>query len=191
MAMPATDVVLIGLYDAKLSPMTADVAAASGGPTYGAAIDIPGVTEVSISSTMDSKELKGDGSLLATYSKIVGGDIEIKMAKLPLAALVSIQGGAIASGGSASAYTQTYTLKSTDTPPGYWKIEGAWNPGESDMGDVHAIVYKIKCTEPPTVSVADANGDYGSVTIKGKFVACASHYKYLDYKVNETVTAII
>ena len=182
----ASDIVLLGLYDAKISPMTADV---TGAPTYGTAIDVPGGITFSMTPTMESKELKGDGAILSTFSKIVGGEMEIKMAKLPLSALATLQGGALSATGTTPNQINTYDLNAT-VLPAYFKIEGAWDPAEVGYGDVHMIVWKCKVMEPPTVSVNDANGDYGDVTVKAKAVKTISSGKYFTIVQNETKTAI-
>jgi hypothetical protein len=182
-----TDVVLFGLDDAKMAPMTAD---ASTAPTYGTSLDIPGVAMLTITPIMESKELRGDGSILATSSRFVGADVEVKCAYLPLALLPTVLGGTTTAAGTTPNQTQTYSLASNSTAPAYFKVEGKWNPGETGYADAHIVAYKVKVTEPPTIAVADANGDYGDVTIKGKLVACTSTKKFFDIVMNETAAAI-
>ena len=130
--MPAitTDAVLFGLNDAKVSPLATDLTTA---PTYGTAMDCPGVSTLSAQPIMENKENRGDGVILHTTSRMVGMDIEFKVAMLPLAMLPMIQGGTITSGGVTPAGKQTYSLKQTDAGPQYFKIEGVWDRLEAHL----------------------------------------------------------
>jgi len=188
--MPAitTDAVLFGLNDAKVSPLATDLTTA---PTYGTAMDCPGVSTLSAQPIMENKENRGDGVILHTTSRMVGMDIEFKVAMLPLAMLPMIQGGTITSGGVTPAGKQTYSLKQTDAGPQYFKIEGVWDPGEVGIGDTHLSVFKVKCTEPPAVVVNDANGDYGDLTIKGRAVFTLSDKKLYEIVINETAIPLV
>lgn len=183
-----TDAVLYGLNDAKLAAMTAD---ASSAPTYATALDVPGASNLTLTPIFESKQLTGDGVIIASSGKIVGYDVEFTMAKLPLAMLAVLQGGTVTASGTTPNMKQTYSITGASTPPGYWKIEGALNPGEVDFADLHVIAYKVKITEAPTVTMNDAYGDYATVTVKGKAVVCNGTGKQLvDHVMNESAAAI-
>jgi len=57
-----TSTISFDVHDCKVYPVTAD---ATGGITYGAAVDVPGIQEVSVEPNFISVELKGDGKVLA------------------------------------------------------------------------------------------------------------------------------
>jgi hypothetical protein len=185
-ALP-NDIPLIGLEDVKISPLTAD---ASSAPTYGTAIDCKGASSLSMTNVMESKELKGDGTTVATYSRITGADIEAVIGMVPMSALPTIMGGAIAQSGTTPNQKTTYTLASDSPGPAYFKIEGQMDPVEAGIGDVHLVAYKVKCLEPPSFSVNDVSGEYGTLTIRGKAIPCTSNKKCIEVIVNETKAAI-
>ncbi len=63
----STSTISFDVHDCKVYPVTAD---ATGGITYGAAVDVPGIQEVSVEPNFISVELKGDGKVLAKKGKV-------------------------------------------------------------------------------------------------------------------------
>lgn len=174
---------LIQLYDAEIKKLTADSGAS---PTYDAAINIPGVTKISVQPKMETKELKGDGALLDVYSRITVLEVEIEMAMLPLEALPIIQGGSLGAAGVTPNQTQTYDLALDSPGPSYFGLEGVWDYAGEGIADAHLVVQKVKCTEAPVIEVNDANGDFAKVTIKGMAVPSAANKKFFQLIANET-----
>lgn len=60
--------ILYDVNDLHIWPMLTDTAGAS--PTYGAAIDVPGVSQVSIDPTITANSLKGDGRTMASRARL-------------------------------------------------------------------------------------------------------------------------
>ena len=85
------------VQDCKVYPVSTDV---SGGITYGAAIDVPGIQEVSVEPNFVTAELKGDGQVLAKKGKIDRLNFSATYSELSLAVLSVIYGGSIANTGS-------------------------------------------------------------------------------------------
>ena len=76
-----------GIQDAKIAPLTADPA--SGTPTYGALIDVPGIKSFEISGDMEVKSLRGDNTKLATNSTITNIQVQVTHAKVSLDVLTA------------------------------------------------------------------------------------------------------
>lgn len=175
--MPITDIgVLYGLNDAKISALLTDAGAA---PTYATALDVPGVTNLTMAAIYNPKELPGDGGIVAVGGGILGYDVECTFAMLPLKLLAVLQGGTVAETGTTPNQKTTYAITGLSTPPGYWKIEGIWNPGETTFQQGYCCAFKVKITEAPSVALNDANGDYATVTVKGKAIMCAGSAKQM------------
>lgn len=184
----ATQTKVLELKDAKVFPLTADPA--GGTPTYGAAVDIPGILKLDVSPNMVSKELQGDSVLLDIYSKVESVDIGIDNAILPLDVLALLMGGAVTASGTTPNQKQTYDL-ANGNKPGYVKIEGQALYVDAGLGDVHVVIHKAKTTDAPKWSLEGMNGDFAKVSAKLKAIPLlATGNKLISVVINETATAI-
>ena len=129
------------VQDCKVYPITAD---ATGGITYGAAIDVPGVQEVSVEPNFVTVELKGDGKVLAKKGKIDRLNFSATYSELALDVLATIFGGSVASGGSGSTETATYTFDGSSLP--YFKVEFLVNDLESELSELVFTLAKCQVT---------------------------------------------
>lgn len=129
------------VHDCKVYPVTADV---SGGITYGAAIDVPGIQEVSVEPNFVTAELKGDGKVLAKKGKIDRLNFSATYSELSLDVLSTIFGGSVAAGGSGSTETATYTFDGTSLP--YFKVEFLVNDLESELAELVFTLAKCQVT---------------------------------------------
>ena len=181
--MPVTDETkILGINDAKISKILTDDSTAV---TYAIPIDIPGVTSLRITPKFIEKELKGDETILDVYSKLVSIDWSFEGAKMSLAALAVIMGGAVESGGITPEATQTYSLNTTDRPS-FFKLEG--QSTYTDAGDIHVVLHKCKANKCDYELKGE---DYATVTASGKAIGTVKDSKIKDIIVNETVTPII
>lgn len=129
------------VQDCKVYPITAD---ATGGITYGTAIDVPGVQEVSVEPNFVTVELKGDGKVLAKKGKIDRLNFSATYSELALDVLATIFGGSVASGGSGSTETATYTFDGSSLP--YFKVEFLVNDLESELSELVFTLAKCQVT---------------------------------------------
>lgn len=179
---------VLELKDAKVFPLTADPA--GGTPTYGAAVDIPGILKLDVSPNMVTKELHGDNVLLDIYSKAESVDIGMENAVVPLDVLALLTGGTVTASGVTPNQKQTYDLANGDKP-GYVKIEGQALYVDAGLGDVHVIFHKCKTTDAPKWALEGKNGDFAKVSAKLKAIPLlATGNKLLSVVINETATAI-
>lgn len=129
------------VQDCKVYPITTD---ATGGITYGAAIDVPGIQEVSVEPNFVTVELKGDGKVLAKKGKIDRLNFSATYSELALEVLATIFGGSVTAAGSGSTETATYTFDGNSLP--YFKVEFLVNDLESDLSELVFTLAKCQVT---------------------------------------------
>ena len=129
------------VQDCKVYPVTADV---TGGITYGAAVDVPGIQEVSVEPNFISVELKGDGKVLAKKGKVDRLNFSATYSELSLPVLATIFGGSVGTAGSGAAEEATYEFDGDSLPN--FKIEFLVNDLESDLAEMVFTLNKCQIT---------------------------------------------
>lgn len=174
--------------DAKIAQMTADPA--GGTATYASVIDVPGIKEVTLSGTVNSKELRGDNALLDARSVLQNLSITVSHAKISLDVLAVLLGGTNADSGTTPNMLATFDLLGADTP-NYFKFEATTPADGADTigGDVHIVLHKCVVSGLPDLGFAEE--DYRTV---GFSAVCspllATSNKWLSVTLNETAVAI-
>jgi hypothetical protein len=142
--MPAnTSTITFDVQDCKVYSITSDTASAAL-PTYGAAVDVPGIQEVSVEPNFVTAELKGDGKVLAKKGRVDRLNFSATYSELSLSVLSTIYGGSVTQAGSGSTETATYKFTGDSLP--YFKIEFLVNDLESDLAELAFILYKCQVT---------------------------------------------
>lgn len=136
-----TSTISFDVHDCKVYPVTADVA---GGITYGAAVDVPGVQEVSVEPNFISVELKGDGKVLAKKGKVDRLNFSATYSELSLNVLATIFGGTVTAAGAGAAETASYEFDGQSLPN--FKIEFLVNDLESDLAEMVFVLNKCQIT---------------------------------------------
>ena len=129
------------VQDCKVYPVTTDIA---GGITYGAAVDVPGIQEVSVEPNFISVELKGDGKVLAKKGKVDRLNFSATYSELSLPVLATIFGGTVATAGSGAAEEATYEFDGDSLPN--FKIEFLVSDLESDLAEMRFVLNKCQIT---------------------------------------------
>lgn len=129
------------VQDCKVYPVTAD---AAGGITYGAAVDVPGIQEVSVEPNFISVELKGDGKVLAKKGKVDRLNFSATYSELSLPVLATIFGGTLNLSGAGAAETVEYEFDGGSLPN--FKIEFLVNDLESDLAEMKFVLNKCQIT---------------------------------------------
>lgn len=175
--------------DAKISKMTADPA--GGTTTYATSIDVPGIKSVAISGDVENKELRGDNTLLDSFSILSGLTLSWANAKLSTAVLEVLIGGATVDSGVTPNMAATYSLLNSDVIS-YFKFEAKSPTGGADPvgGDIHFILPKCIVS-----SLGDLMGlaeeDYQTVTAEARCLQpLGTGGKRLQTVTNETAVAI-
>ncbi|MEE4491616.1 phage tail protein [Streptomyces sp. BE230] len=179
---------MYGIKDAKISALLTDPAAST--PTYGPAIDVPGIKTFEITGEIEVKTLRGDNQKLASMSALTNVQVAITHAKMSLDVLTAIIGGAVTDAGTTPAQTSTWDLKgATATFPAF-KLEGVTPPNGIDLigGDVHVVMHKLTCSAFPDLGFAEEDFRIASFTADAD--PLISNDKWLSVVINETAVAI-
>jgi hypothetical protein len=176
-----------GVNDAKIAKVTADPA--GGTTTYATAIDVPGMKSVTISGDIETKDLRGDHSLLDSESTLMNMSVQFEWAKLSLAASAVMIGGTETDTGTTPNQIAKWAVLGTDTLLGnYWKFEARTVSADTVGGDVHFVLYKCKLASFPEMGTAEE--DYLTYSADARALPRLSDSKWLDVVFNETLSAI-
>jgi len=133
--------VVYDIYDVKLYPLLTDEVGAS--PTYGPAVDVPGIAELSLDPNLVTGELKGDGGkVIAKKGRLDRMNGSITYGKVALAVLEASIGGAVT---DPSAGEARWVLEGDQRLP-YFKLEGKSEDVEEGLGDLHVVLPKCQIT---------------------------------------------
>jgi hypothetical protein len=180
---------LFAVEDAKIAAMTADPS--GGTTTYGSLVDVPGIKEVTLSGTVETKSLRGDNTLLDSRSTLQSLTLTVSNAKLSLDVLPLILDGAKVDSGVTPNMVATYDLLGSDSAPPYFKFEAKTPTDGADTigGDVHIVLYKCTLSGLPDLGFAEE--DYRTV---GFSATCSPQLgtlnRWLRIVFNETAAAI-
>ena len=130
------------VQDCKVYPLTADTGASL---TYGSAVDVPGIQEVTVEANFVTAEIKGDGGkVLAKKGKIDRLNFSGTYSELNLDVLATLFGGSVTTGGTGSAETAEYEFTGQSLP--YFKIEFLINDIEADLAEIAMVLDKCQIT---------------------------------------------
>lgn len=188
MALQTSAIKLMELDDVAIAQLLTDSTAS---PTYASSVNLGGAIKLQVSPKTETKKLYGDSQLLDVYQRTTEVEISVEFALLSLDALQVLMGGNYAASGVTPNQKTVYSLKGTDTAPPYFKLEGRWTYAGEGIGDAHVVLYKCKATDLPDIEVNDANGNFGTVKMKGIALPCVSNSSWFDIVLNETRAAIV
>lgn len=168
-----------GLRDVKLTPI--DSAGA-----LGTAVDLPNARVFSFTEAEAFEELRGDDQLQAVRGSGAEIEWELEAGGISFEAYKVLTGGTIAETGTTPDQVKTFSKKGTDQRP-YFRVEGQ---AISDSGgDVHAIVYRCRCTESLEGSFED--GQFMLTSASGRGLPDPNNSGALyDFVQNETAADI-
>lgn len=111
--------------------------------TYGAAVDVTGIQEVTVEANFVTAELKGDGGkVLAKKGKIDRLNFSATYSELSLDVLSTIFGGSVTVDGPGG--TSAYGFDSKSLP--YFKVEFLINDVESELAEIVMVLDKCQVT---------------------------------------------
>lgn len=155
--------VLFDVKDAKVYPLTAD---AGGGPTYGTAVDVPGITQVEITPNYDSSELPGDGTIIDSRTILRSIGLKFKYGKLDPDVLAVLDGGTVTQN---TGTTVTRYERGADDQVPYFGFACSIVEVDGAGGEALLYVYKAK-VEDGTLFGVESNS-YGQPEFGAKAVA--------------------
>jgi len=131
---------VFGIDDAGIYKLSTDPAGAP--PTYGSKVDIIGAQSMEMTLATDTKELRGDNTLLAADSIIKDLTGKLNYAKFHFDVWTSMTSMTATDSGSTPNQKTVMTMSQTDTPA-YAKVEVQSKHVDYIAGDIHFLVYKI------------------------------------------------
>lgn len=148
----ATSAITFDVADCKVSPLTADPT--GGTTTWGTAVDVPGITEVSLEPNFITNELKGDGgAVLSKKGRIDRLNFSSTYGELSQDVLVVLLGGSVTASGSGD--SEIGTLNLTDASLPYFKVQFLitdLETGSDALAGVHVTLQKCQLTGGSLVS---------------------------------------
>lgn len=181
MALP-TETVTFDVHDFKVYPLTADSSTA---PTYGPAVDVPGIQSVSVSPEFVTQELKGDAKVLARKGKTASFTCSATYALLSNKVLAAIFGGTQTS--NPTPESDTWKLLGTNSLP-YFKAAFAIDEASTGVATVHVTLYKCQVTGG---SLFDQSTDeFGTHSMDISAIPCVSNDEMILVEILAAATAL-
>lgn len=159
---------------------------AGGSATYAASTVVPGIQQVAISGTVDSKELRGDNTLLDSDAVLHRIDVTIDWAKFNFDILATILGWTVVDAGTTPNQTVTADLVSP-VSLGYFKLDVQAVTSDVIGGDIHFILPKLKISSFPDMGTAQE--DYRLQKVQAIAVPLISTSKWITVQAHETAAA--
>lgn len=177
-----------GIKDAKIAPLTSDPA--TGTPTYGALLDVPGIKTYEISGDVEVKKLRGDNTQLATNAAVSNIQVSVTHAKMSLDVLAAIIGGTVTDSGTTPAQKTGWDLTGAGATLPPFKLEGVTPPNGIDLigGDVHVVMHKLTLSSFPDLGFSEE--DYRIASFQADADPLLSNDKWISIVMNETAAAI-
>lgn len=162
-----------------------------GAATYGPALDVPGIKNVTISGDVNTVQLRGDNKALESDTTLTGLTASFDHAKLSMDVLEVLLGGATVSTAEtavgAKDSKETFTLGSAAVF-GDFVLE-AKTPRYSDGSDVHVRLGKLKLSSFPELGMVEE--DYKTAEgVESSLTPMASTGNWFAIVSNEKAAAI-
>lgn len=170
----AHDSVYFDVHDFKVYPMLTDTTGASASPTYGAAVDVPGIADVSMDPNLVTAELKGDAKIIAKKGRIDKVTMKATYGKLSLDVLDVVMEGTLTDNGSTSA---NFRVLGTNSLP-YFKAAFTIDDVELGLGSLQCTVHKAQITGGTLVT--SKTDEFGQPTLEIEGIACESNDALFD-----------
>lgn len=144
MAQLSRNTVVFDIDDCKVYALLTDPTGAP--PTYGAAIDVPGISQVSLDPNFVTAELKGDGQVIAKRGRIDKLGFSCTYGKLSLDVLdILIGSSTVTSGGVTPNRTQVLMLAAPSALAEF-KIEFRIVDLDQGIGSLNVVLYRCVLT---------------------------------------------
>lgn len=164
MAAVSHESVIYDVHDAKVYPLLTDVSGSA--PTYGPAVDVPGIAEVEVEPNFATAELKGDAQVMAKKGKVDRINFTATYGKLAMDALKVMLGGTIEDTDGISA--DWFLTGDTSLP--YFKLEFAIEDLDLGLGSLHVVLYK--CNMTGGTLITGSTDEFGQPELELEAIPC-------------------
>ena len=141
----STSAITFDVKDCKVSPQTAD--ASGSASTWGGAVDVPGITEVSLEPNFITNELKGDGGVvLSKKGKIDRLNFSCTYGELSIDVLNVLLGDTKVASSGTGTDAETLTMPITDASLPYFRIQFLIDDLETSGDSLAEVIVQLqKC----------------------------------------------
>lgn len=161
-----------GFRDGKLRLLLTDTGSA---PTYDTYVDVPGVTEMSVTPQIESAQLEGDDEVIARRGRPQKIELEITFVQQSLDILPILLGGTVSDvDGTLARYRQL----DTDSLP-YFRFDGEVASVAEGLGGTRCVFYKCQVTDAEPFGMAQLN-DFGEFSFTAEAIPLASNGRLID-----------
>jgi hypothetical protein len=178
------DTVVFDVHDFKVYSLLTDTGAS---PTYGAAVDVPGIAEVSLEPNFVTALLKGDARVIARHGRIDTFQISATYGKVALDVLKVVLGGDVDDAGTTPNQTVTWSLLGDNSLP-YFKAEFKIEDLDPDLGDCHVRLWKAQLTGGTLLG--GTTDEFSQPTMEISGIPAESNDAFADIVFYETTTAL-
>jgi hypothetical protein len=185
--MPISHITKVfAVTDCKIALLTADVA--GGSATYGTSLDVPGIKSVTITGDVETKQLRGDNTLLDSDSVITGISVSIEYAKLSLDVIALLFGATVVDSGTTPNQLATLDLSGTIKPRPF-RLEAISASADPVAGAVRFTLHKVIVSSFPELGLAEE--DYKTGTLEGSAMPLlATGNKWISTIIQETAAVL-
>lgn len=178
----AHETVVFDVLDAKVYALLTDPVGAS--PTYGAAVDVPGIADVSVDPNMVTAELKGDSRIIAKKGRIDRFNFSATYGKFSTDVLGVILGATTTVTGS----TNVRLRSASPAPLPYFKLEFKIEDLDVGVADLHCTLYKCQLTGGTLLGTSSDN--FGQPTMQGEAIALTGASIMAEWNLYSTVQSL-
>jgi hypothetical protein len=153
--------VVYDIHDAKIYKLLTDPV--GGSPTFGPAVDVPGMAEFSVDPNFVTQELKGDAKVIAKKGRADRFTVSVTYGKIALDVQGVLMGGTITDTGTTPAMVGEWSMPGTNSLQ-YFKMEASIEDVELGLQQVQVILYKCQLTGGTLIS--GATDTFGQPTLE-------------------------
>lgn len=163
MASVAHETVVFDVHDAKVYSLVTDTV--GGSPTYGAAVDVPGIADVSLDPNLVTAELKGDARVMAKKGRTDRYNFSATYGKLSGDVLMVILGLT----NPVNTATKARFRSKSPSPLPYFAMRFKIEDLDEGLGDLHVHMYKCQLTGGTLLGSSTDN--FGQPTLECEAIA--------------------
>lgn len=136
------ETVVYDVHDFKLYPLLTDPVGGASAPTYAAAVDAPGIAEVSLDPNFATAQLKGDARVIARKGSVDAFNISATYGKVSVDVLKALLGGVITDNAEVST---DWRIPGVNSLP-FFGCAFAINDLDVGLGSLHVLLFKAQLT---------------------------------------------
>lgn len=156
--------IMFSVHDFKIYPITA-LGDASTDPTYGTAVDVPGISEVSIEETITEAQLRGDGRVIDQRSVLESLALSFTYGKLDPDVLAVLDGGTVS---TSAGGTETRYIRDMDSLVPAFGFAALVSEVDNPGGAAKIYGYRAKLTGGTLFGASD--NSYGQPTFDASVI---------------------